>query len=146
MDSFNSFGEQKKVILPHILKWMNYLSEGSSYNEESVKTWHLESEFSFLFHFIFTTKYNIYCFYSQPNITYIVFSNEMNPQRDTISCGIYASMYLLDMYELSNEIFTTENLESNLEEIPNKNRRSQNIHEDSFRKETSDLLEIFFEG
>ena len=123
---------------------MNYLSEGSSYNEESVKTWHLESEFSSLFHFIFTTKYNIYCFYSQPNITYIVFSNEVNPQRDTISCGIYASMYLLDMYELSNEIFTKENVESNFKEIPKKHWQSQNICASSFREETSDLLDNFF--
>ncbi len=69
----------------------------------------------------------------------------MNTQKDCTSCGIFASMYLLDMYELSDEIFRKETLKSGFKEIPNKNWRSQTICASSFHDKTSKLLNIFSE-
>ena len=68
----------------------------------------------------------------------------MNVQPDGTSCGIYDSMYLLDMYELAHEIFTKKNLRNDFKDIPNKEWRSQNICKDSIRAEISKLLDIFF--
>ena len=53
-------------------------------------------------------------------------------------------MYLLDMYEHSDVIFTKENLQNGFKDIPNKNWRSQNINPNLLRAEVSKFLDDFF--